>query len=84
MPDHSVTIKPVPSRKAVDATCSCGGWSASYPRITDQAEVILRGEFRLHKNMMDGTVERLCRTCDAQITKKPGPGRWPTRCEGCR
>lgn len=28
--------------------------------------------------------ERRCRTCSVLLTKKPGPGRWPHWCEGCR
>ena len=27
---------------------------------------------------------RTCADCDQRLTKKPGPGRWPTRCDACR
>lgn len=41
------------------------------------------GAFAFLENPMTSE-QRTCRTCDAPLEKKPGPGRWPAFCDVCR
>lgn len=33
---------------------------------------------------VDGVVKRVCKACGGPLVKKPGRGRWPHTCEGCK